>query len=56
MKYKKYIIGIIIGTVATLTILHGYTIYKTNKIAKQNQASIQEIVKFLNSAVKQGQK
>ncbi len=52
---KQYGLGLLIGVILTIVSWLGYVFYQGIKIQNQNQATLAQVVDFLNAQIKASQ-
>ncbi len=50
---KKTILAFVLGVIVAGILVHGYTVYQVRQLAYSNQATIAEIINFLNVQMEQ---
>jgi len=54
-KIKQIGLGILIGVILTIVSWLGYVFYQGIKVQNQNQATLAQVVEFLNAQIKASQ-
>lgn len=54
-KIKQTGLGILIGVILAIVIWLGYVFYQGIKVQNQNQATLAQVVEFLNAQIKASQ-